>query len=229
MKKIISALSLFSILLTSACGQSDNQLPLLTDTNNGVEISAKKTKNTIRTDWYETLRPDLQAYYAPAKGKTGAELFDALNNVISKGAKVSDYKSAKSFMYSTADNIKVNGKSGVYDAYSYIFVPGSGGDGNSYTESADENQDGHPRDFINCEHTWPQSFFNKKAPMVADLHHLFPTMSVPNEMRNHFPIGMVKGLIPYTTNGGSRLSLIDKTSKNRTVETTFKFTSRRKV
>ena len=73
--------------------------------------------------------------------------------------------------------IKVNGKSGLYDAYSYIFVPGSGGDGNSYAESGDENQDGHPKDFINCEHTWPQSFFDKKL-IVSSVIVLFASALV---------------------------------------------------
>ena len=40
---------------------------------------------------------------------------------------------------------------------------------------------------INCEHTVPQSFFNKQEPMRSDLHHLFPTYSNWNSERSSFP------------------------------------------
>ena len=44
-------------------------------------------------------------------------------------------------MYSTLDNLKQNNVSGVYDAYSYQFIPGTGGNGDTYKEPGDLNQD----------------------------------------------------------------------------------------
>ncbi len=224
MKKIISALSLFSIILTSACSQDIDTLPNFIETNNSAEVYAKK-KNTVKTDWYETLRPDLKAYYADAKGKTGEALFDSLQKIISRGYKSTSYKDAKSFMYANLDNVKVNGKSGIVDAYSGVFIAGSGGNGNSYKELGDQNKDGDPNDFINCEHTWPQSFFDKQVPMVSDMHHLQSTLSQPNEMRGHHPFGMAVDTVPYTTIGGSKLSVKDLTGKNRTAEEVRKILS----
>lgn len=221
MKKLLSSL-LALVALTSAACQTidDNSLLMQDQTSLESSILSKSTRKVpLRTDWYETLSPDLQAYYAPAKGKLGADLFNSLHTIISKGQKVSDYKTAKGFMYSDVDNIVVNGQSGLYDSYSYIFAPGKGADGNLYTESGDQNNDGYQKDFINCEHTWPQSFFNKVTPMVSDIHHLFPTMSVPNAMRSNNPFGEATKdgrLVIYETNGGSKLGVID--SKNRSFD-----------
>lgn len=40
---------------------------------------------------------------------------------------------------------------------------------------------------MNTEHTWPQSLFAKRLPMRADLHHLFPTLPKPNNVRANNP------------------------------------------
>ncbi|MBC7474183.1 MAG: endonuclease, partial [Candidatus Sericytochromatia bacterium] len=83
-----------------------------------------------------------------------------------------------------------------------------------YKESGDSNNDGVANDFINCEHTWPQSFFNKSMPMVGDLHHLQSTMSVPNNRRSHFPFGEIaQGSVIYSTSGGSKLGVTQKPGK----------------
>ena len=44
---------------------------------------------------------------------------------------------------------------------------------------------------INCEHTWPQSKFNRsvdKETQKSDLHHLYPTDSHANGVRGNFPL-----------------------------------------
>jgi endonuclease I len=218
MKKIISLLA-FSVLAISACSEAPQDLGLMQDNFNQVSefSSQSKLKNNIRTDWFETLSPELQSYYAPAKDKTGVQLFDALHSIISQNNHIKSYEDSKSYMYAISDNQKINGTPGLFDAYSYIFVSGTGGNGGAYKERADENHDGAPNDFINCEHTWPQSFFDKKLPMVGDMHHLFPTLSVPNNMRGHFPFGPVQGTVVYTTSGGSKLGMADKTGKQRSL------------
>lgn len=42
-------------------------------------------------------------------------------------------------------------------------------------------------DLMNTEHTWPQSKFDERLPMKADLHHLFPTVPKVNEVRGNLP------------------------------------------
>ncbi|MDP7422354.1 MAG: endonuclease [bacterium] len=57
---------------------------------------------------------------------------------------------------------------------------------------------------MNTEHSWPQSFFNKKEPMRSDIHHLFPTDTRSNSQRGRYPFGEVIGT-PFWEKGGSRL------------------------
>ncbi|RYX91136.1 hypothetical protein EON78_06790 [bacterium] len=210
MKKVLAGLTLFSFLVVAGCNSPSIDNSQLLNQNNVQSLSTK-------SDWYATLSPELQDYYASAKGLTGLDLFEALHDIVSRGTKISSYGDSKSFMYATADNLKVNGKTGVYDAYSDVFVLGSGGNGNSYKENGDANKDGSGNDFINCEHTWPQSFFNKALPMVADLHHLQSTLSVPNNRRGHHPFGMATGKVTYSTSAGSKLSVSNNAAKSKTV------------
>jgi len=44
---------------------------------------------------------------------------------------------------------------------------------------------------MNVEHTWPQSKFQKRLPMRADLHHLFPTLSRVNSVRGNHPFAEI--------------------------------------
>lgn len=221
-KQTVVALLSITALSLAACSTQDITLdPIENGVNLDQQVNSLSKKNSFkaRADWYESLSPELQAYYSRAKGKTGAALFDALNEIISEKNKVGSYQESKSFMYAVADNVSNGSKKGLFDAYSGIFAPGSGGNGNSYKENGDENKDGVSGDFINCEHTWPQSFFSKANPMVADLHHLQSTMSIPNNRRSHFPFGNVAGAgnVVYSTSGGSKLALRDRTSQRRSV------------
>ncbi len=221
MYKRLSALALAALLLAGCAGSQ----PIVFRNQPNSQIAAQANPQTFnrlaspaRSDWFATLSPQLQAYYAPAKGKTGLDLMRALHQVISKGQKTFEYNDAKSFMYAVADNVKVNQQPGLFDAYSQAFIPGSGGNGNIYLEKGDQNQDGLAGDFINCEHTWPQSFFGKVTPMVSDMHHMFPTLSKPNAMRSNYPIGPVIGQVVYTTNGGAKLSVRDRTGRHNPAE-----------
>lgn len=176
-------------------------------------------QSTVRnTDWFAGLSPQLQQYYAPARGKTGRDLMLALHQIVAQGHWSPSYQESKSFLYSTADNNVFNNKPGLFDCYSWVHIPGTGGNGNIYVEQGDVNADRTPNDFINAEHTWPQSFFKEQMPMVADMHHIFPSLSKPNAMRSNYPIGMVEGTVVYTTNGGAKLSAFDKTGRHRPEE-----------
>ena len=95
--------------------------------------------------------------------------------------------------------------SGVVDAYSGIFVPGTGKDGGDYPERGDSNGDGFPdKAGMNVEHTWPQSLFEKALPMRSDLHHLMATFMHPNSVRGNMPFGVVTGQADYENKAGAK-------------------------
>ena len=56
--------------------------------------------------------------------------------------------------------------------------------------------------YLNCEHTWPQSKFSKKFPselQKTDLHHIFPSDMRANSTRNNFPFGdVVRGQVTHS-------------------------------
>lgn len=56
-------------------------------------------------------------------------------------------------------------------------------------------------DCYNREHSTPQSWFNRAAPMVTDINHLFPTDGVVNNIRNNFPFGNVSNALQTSLNG----------------------------
>lgn len=196
------ALSFLTVTMTllSACSQM-GQAPL-----NSLSNVRAQNASAARDDWFSQLPPNLQSYYADARGKTGQALFDALHTITGRNYHALDYGAARAYLYGTADNFTFNNQTGVVDVYSNLFIPGSGGNGDKYREPNDANKDGTPNDFINAEHTWPQSFFNKNMPMVSDMHHLFPTLSKPNGMRSNHAFGMAsEGRVVYTTSSGSKL------------------------
>lgn len=157
------------------------------------------------TDWYARLGPELQAYYAPAQGKQGLELFLALSEVVNR-AQVLDYGDAMAFLYTAAEQRQQGKQSSVRAAYSELWIVGDGPRGHKYKEIGDANGDGKKGDAINCEHTWPQSFFNKTGAMRSDLHHLFPTLSTPNSKRGTLPFGLAReGRVSYATESGSQV------------------------
>jgi len=159
-------------------------------------------------DWFQQLSPELQVYYAPARGKTGLKLLNTLSQ-LSQQAQVLDYGDATAFLYQVAENIPQGKYSAVRAAYTNILIIGDGPSGHKYKEQGDANGDGKKGDAINCEHTWPQSFFNKQGAMRSDLHHLFPTLSTPNSQRGQHAFGMAhSGQITYATQSGSRLASV---------------------
>ena len=199
MKRTLTALLLSSILIPTvvSCNSAQKSTILTNPTQNVLSKS-------VKTDWAASLRPEVKSYYQTAQGKTGEALFDELHEIISKNNKVQSYGDSKGYMYSTVDNITMNGTTGILTAYSQVFVPGKGSNGDSYKEQGDQNKDGKSGDFINCEHVWPQSFFNKDLPMVGDIHHLQSTFSVPNGRRSNYPFAEITGKVEYSTSSGSK-------------------------
>ncbi len=187
-------------LLLSACAPA-GMLPTAGNFTPQTQIRQQAAAN----NWYQRLSPELQRYYAGAQGKQGQELFSALSQIINQ-AQVLDYGSATTFLYTVADRVQKGNVSYVYDGYSNLLIAGDGPSGHKYKEVGDANGDGKKGDAINCEHTWPQSFFNKEGAMRSDLHHLFSTLSTPNSQRGSLPLGMAsEGKIAYSTTSGSRM------------------------
>ncbi len=142
----------------------------------------------------------------PAPSLSGEALFEYLHEATVPAPRRYEpsYKASKAFMYSTADNTGCNGGPGILTAYSQVCVSGSGPNGNSYKEQGDANSDGISGDFVNAEHIWPQGYFKSALPMVADLHHLMSTLSVPNGRRANLKFAMVSRPT-YSTSSGSKL------------------------
>ncbi len=81
------------------------------------------------------------------------------------------YKNARIQMYNYIDNVNGN----VICVYSGYIDPTPYGGTVTFPDP------------INCEHTVPQSWYDKDAVMRSDLHHLFPTHEDPNQYRGSFP------------------------------------------
>lgn len=138
---------------------------------------------------------------------SGEELFQALHKSLNAQAAertAHSYKQAKAFMHSTADNTDCEGRPGILTLYSQVCAHGSSGNGNDYKEQGDRNGDGIVDKIVNAEHLWPQSYFNRALPMVADVHQLASTFETPNSRRANLKFTLVSRAV-YSTSSGSRL------------------------
>ncbi|OGS14417.1 MAG: hypothetical protein A2285_08950 [Elusimicrobia bacterium RIFOXYA12_FULL_57_11] len=151
-------------------------------------------------------QPALYKSGVSATPVSGEELFAYLHEATAPAAQKtpSSYKGAKAFMYSKADNTGCGATPGIVTFYSQICVKGASENGDSYKEQGDQNGDGVVDGFINAEHIWPQGYFNRSLPMVADLHHLSPTFVTPNGRRANYKFGVVAAP-SYATSAGSKL------------------------
>jgi hypothetical protein len=140
-----------------------------------------------------------------AQGLQGEALLRQLHEKAARGFKQHEYDQAQDFLFGTADQVIVDGKAGLIDAYSGVFRQGKSTEGGDYPERGDENHDGHvDRDGMNVEHIWPQSFFSKVLPMRSDMHHLMATFMHPNGVRGHLPFGEVRGGGDYSNSAGAK-------------------------
>ena len=163
----------------------------------GVSLQASAIEKFLEL-YGERRESAANSYYDEIDGnESGHDLFLSLSNLVKKNHKTNGYGQARSLLYNKVDNHK----GAVSTLYSGLMIPGSG---MKYLERGDQNQDGFPGDFVNCEHVWPQSKFNKALPMRADMHHLYPTLAMPNNKRGSYPFGMVDNPI-YQTSFGSKL------------------------
>ena len=154
---------------------------------------------------------DIGTYYAKAQGKSGAELKNALFDII-KNPSVMDYDSLW-IAYNTSDVRTIEGEADqcIWDMYSgisryplYTYPHGTGA-GNT------EGVKG-----IQREHSMPKKWFNptdasasgKKSygdvrPMYSDLIHLIPTDAVCNNNRSDLSYGEVaEDMVQWQSEGG---------------------------
>lgn len=198
MKKFSTILYTLLLLIPSYSLASESVLDTLKSYSGGQQeliasIPSVQTENLKMVD-------------SPMRGLSGEALFSQLHqaNQPSRQHQFS-YGGARNFMYGTADQVNCQGRMGIYTFYSRVCAYGNGGDGNSYQEHGDQNRDGVVDKIINAEHLWPQSFFGKATPMVADLHHLQSTFSTPNGRRSNYPFCETRNA-RYSTSSGSKLA-----------------------
>lgn len=126
-------------------------------------------------------------YYANSYNQSEEDLKASLKTITGQGYTSLSYNVARDNMYGSIDN--VNGDvTGVYTGRVATFNDRPGANSNSF----------------NCEHTFPQGFFNQDLPMRSDIHHLFPTDVTANGKRANYPFGEITGT-PSWSSGGSLL------------------------
>ena len=121
-------------------------------------------------------------YYAPAEGKTGEELQQALHEIIDDHTVLS-----YSQLWTAFRSTDKRDDGTVWDMYSdipgedppYVYTFGTDQCGNYSGEESCYNR----------EHSFPKSWFNDASPMYTDLFHLYPTDGYVNGKRSNFPYG----------------------------------------
>jgi len=126
-----------------------------------------------------------KSYYSTTQNKEQQALKNALNTRLAQGYSDQGYNGARDLMYGSIDNVGGQVEC-VYTGRTATFNTRSGANNNSF----------------NCEHTFPQGFFNSNVPMRSDIHHLFPTDATANSRRGNDPFGVV-GTVSWTQ-GGSK-------------------------
>ena len=130
------------------------------------------------------------AYYKNADGKKGEALKTALCGIIYNREEQSYNSLLEAFK--TTD-LRSDGT--LWDMYSNItnYDPDSNGGNNS--EGAGFNR----------EHSFPSSWFNDKAPMYTDLHHIYPADAYVNNRRSNYPFGETTGNTYKSANDFSKV------------------------
>ncbi|MBC7461330.1 MAG: endonuclease [Thermoleophilia bacterium] len=118
----------------------------------------------------------LDEYYAPAQGKTGADLLYSLYTIVRTGHVDRGYSQAREELFSEVDD--PDGNNQIADVFTGVERGPITGKGDGFAKG------------MNTEHTWAQS---KGATGIAqsDLHHLRASDIDTNSRRASFPYGNV--------------------------------------
>jgi len=127
------------------------------------------------------------SYYDSTTDLWGEALKDELHDTIHPHTDLG-YSGARQIMYGIIDN-ENNTLECVYTGFTQYWPYGDPGT--------------FP-DPINCEHTWPQAFFNSNNPMRGDIFHLYPTHMDANSIRGSYPFGNVTSGINWNQGGSKR-------------------------
>lgn len=127
-----------------------------------------------------------KSYYNSTENKSEEALKNALKARLAQGYTQFSYSGARDNMYGSIDNVNGDVEC-VYTGRTATFNTRAGANSNNF----------------NCEHTFPQGFFNSNLPMRSDIHHLFPTDVTSNSRRGNDPFGIVGGT-PTWQMGGSK-------------------------
>jgi len=147
--------------------------------------------------------PDLNEYYAPANGLSGAALKTALHQIIN-GHAAQGYGALWGFYAANSLDVYYENDGSILDIYS---ENPNGTD--SYNYTAISNQCGSTgfnseADCYNREHSFPRSWFGGAIePMNSDVHFIFVTDGQVNSYRSSFPYGDV-GSNDIVSNNGSK-------------------------
>ena len=148
-------------------------------------------------------------YYNGTNGLSGYELKTKLNSIISNGTLDLGYGALwKTYATSDVDTYYENNGT-LLDMYSenptgpdaYEYIIGSVANGGNQCGSANQNVEGF---CYNREHSLPQSFYGKLAPMVNDAHFVIPTDYYVNSRRETYSFG--ETVAPsWTTSNGTKV------------------------
>lgn len=188
--KIVFTINGYSDPVVSSSSSSS-----LVSSSSSSSSSSTSTPSSSTISTSTSLPEDINKYYSGIDfSNKGAALKSSLYNLI-KGHKDNGYDFAYT-AYKTTD-VDENGK--IIDVYSSYKWSPSDHNGNYNAEGQ----------IFNREHMIPQSVFSKRAPMKADLHHLFPTDGYVNNRRSNFPHGYISGTANYTSTNGSKQGTSD--------------------
>jgi endonuclease I len=130
-------------------------------------------------------------YYATAAAKCGADLVNALHQII-RNQRTLGYTFARDSLYGFVDR---GNMSVIVDLYAGRVATGV----NSRVTALQNS--------FNTEHAWPRSRGAENDPALSDLNHIFTSDSAANFNRSNHPYGLVTGTVSWTSTGaGSEVS-----------------------
>lgn len=139
---------------------------------------------------------NLTTYYSEADGKTGNQLRQALESIISDGFTSVSYSNLATLL-KYADTYQADGTH-LIDIYTDCEIEVSGSQLSWNTQcSGTASQNVGCNDALNREHTVPQSWFSEAAPMKSDAFHIYATDATCNGHRSNYPYGECSGGTSY--------------------------------
>ncbi|MFN3432517.1 MAG: endonuclease I family protein [Candidatus Sericytochromatia bacterium] len=162
MRLLVTGLSLVALIVTG-CGLNPA---------GRVDAGAQRAAVSVKA------RNVPASYYAPAQGKQGQALLQALRGVVAEHTDLG-YNQARDVMFADADDLDNN------NVVECVYI------GRTLPNITNRGTAFHNGRGFNAEHTWPQSK-GAVGAAKADLHHLFASDCNANSTRGSFPFGEVE-------------------------------------